>query len=111
MTEQRQWPEADEEVAYVNARWDAMRTPSGWDSLLTQHLPVEVVSPDLSIWIANTTNPEEPREAALQTAVRLGERENPDLTSDDAEYVVATLLAAARTVWRRHGDGRPVPQR
>ena len=99
-----------EKLAYVNERWAAMRAPAAWNSLLTEHLPVDVVREDLYVWIANTTMPDDPRDAGLMVACRVGDRENgienPQLTPDDAEYLVATLLHAARKVWLVYGDGR-----
>jgi hypothetical protein len=94
--------------AWMEAKWAAMGVPEGWDNLLTQALPDDVVKQDVYVWIAHFTDPEGERHGTSLGAYSLGGRENSDLTPEEVEYVASVILATARTLLKEHGKLTPV---
>ncbi len=92
--------------AYMIERWARMQIPENWHSMLTQDLPVSVVSQDVEMTIASYTEPDDLRTGCIGFAFMLGDRENPDLTPAEAEYVCSTLLSVARRVLHVYGQAR-----
>lgn len=64
----------------------------------TSDLPESVVRQELAVAVYLTTDDEDPRRGSLGYGIRLGERNNPELTPDEAEYVAKTLELAARGI-------------
>lgn len=93
---------------WTRERWKSQMRPE-YLSLLTSHLPTRLVEQDVSIAVGQFTDPEDPRGAIVMTGVALDGRVNETWSPDEAEYIVATLLASARRIWQKYGDDRPVP--
>jgi hypothetical protein len=94
------------DMSFVEGRWDRMRIPAYQHDFLTSHLPTAVVGTDVTVLIGHFTDPANPRGGVTLTGITLGDRQNPPLTADEADYVVAVLLDAARFYWRTYGDER-----
>jgi hypothetical protein len=88
--------------AFVAKKWEALGNPEASGSLGTEHLPREVVEPDVYVYAAVFTDPEDSRAGISSMAIRYGDLDNPDLTRDQAEYVVGVMLDAARKVAERY---------
>lgn len=95
---------------YVLERWKRMHWPQSWNHLLTHHLQDDVVREDLAMSLASVTHPDNPRQGIVHFGLTVHGEDNPPLSADEAEYVVAALLSVARTIWRRYGDERPLPE-
>lgn len=80
------------------ARLTAKGAPPGGVDLGTAHLPETVVAQEVSAWVLMSTSDGSSRRGTLGLGLRLGGRDNPELTQDEAEYVARTLEAAAAKV-------------
>lgn len=98
--EARSRREADADRLWQDA---ADNPPLIW--LGTAHLPAEVVGQEVSAWVGVTTDADNPRLGTLSLALRLGGRDNPALSSEEAEYVARCLETAAVEL-RSHRMGR-----